>query len=153
MRAGRAQAALLEQPVIADDHRLGVDQSLRAPSGQRLKPFRAAEDHARLGGRARRWRGRSGCSDRDSSDAASRSTSGAGTPSVATTSTTRSRPCVSVPVLSNAMQRTAASCSRRAPPLISTPFRAAAASADTIETGVEITSAHGQEMTSSTSER
>ena len=34
-----------------------------------------------------------------------------------------------------------------------TPLRAAAASADTIETGVEITSAHGHEMTSSTSDR
>ena len=31
-----------------------------------------------------------------------------------------------------------------APPLISTPFRAAAASAETIETGVEMTSAQGQ---------
>ena len=129
------------------------DQSLRAPPGQRLEPFRAAEDHAARRRACSTMARPIGCSDRDSSDAASRSTSGAGTPSVAATSTTRSRPCVSVPVLSNAMQRTAASCSRRAPPLISTPFRAAAASADTIETGVEMTSAHGQEMTSSTSER
>ena len=36
---------------------------------------------------------------------------------------------------------------------MSTPLRAAAASAETIETGVEMTSAHGHEMTSSTSER
>ena len=69
------------------------------------------------------------------------------------TSTTRSSPFVSVPVLSNATQRTPASRSRCAPPLISTPLRAAAASADTTETGVEITSAHGQEMTRSTSAR
>ena len=41
----------------------------------------------------------------------------------------------------------------RAPPLISTPLRAAAASAETTETGVEMTSAHGHEMTSSTSAR
>ncbi len=68
-------------------------------------------------------------------------------------SVTRRRPLVSVPVLSKATQRTAASRSRRAPPLMSTPLRAAAASADTIETGVEMTSAHGHEMTSSTSER
>ena len=60
---------------------------------------------------------------------------------------------VSVPVLSNATQRTAASRSSRAPPLMSTPLRAAAASAETIDTGVEMTSAHGHEMTSSTSER
>jgi len=37
--------------------------------------------------------------------------------------------------------------------LINTPFRAAAASADTIDTGVEMTRAHGQEMTSRTSDR
>jgi hypothetical protein len=37
--------------------------------------------------------------------------------------------------------------------LISTPFRAAAASAETIDTGVDITSAQGQEITSRTSER
>ena len=43
--------------------------------------------------------------------------------------------------------------SRCAPPLISTPFRAAPASAATIETGVEMTSAHGQETTSRTSAR
>ena len=47
----------------------------------------------------------------------------------------------------------AAARSRCAPPLISTPFRAAPASAATIDTGVEITSAHGQETTSSTSAR
>ena len=69
------------------------------------------------------------------------------------TSATAGSPRVSVPVLSNATARTAASRSRWAPPLISTPFRAAAESADTIDTGVEITSAHGQEMTSRTSAR
>ena len=37
--------------------------------------------------------------------------------------------------------------------MINTPFRAAAASADTIDTGVEMTRAHGQEMTSRTSDR
>ncbi len=36
---------------------------------------------------------------------------------------------------------------------MSTPLRAAAASAETIDTGVEMTSAHGHEMTSRTSER
>ena len=43
--------------------------------------------------------------------------------------------------------------SRCTPPLISTPFRAAVAIADTTDTGVEITSAHGHEITSSTSAR
>ena len=62
-------------------------------------------------------------------------------------------PRVSVPVLSNAIARIAASRSRCTPPLTSTPRRAAPASADTIDTGVEITSAHGHETTSSTSAR
>ena len=71
----------------------------------------------------------------------------------AATSVTFSSPVVSVPVLSNATTRTPARRSRCAPPLISTPFRAAAESAATIDTGVEITSAHGHAMTSSTSAR
>ena len=74
-------------------------------------------------------------------------------PAVAMTSFTRGSPRVSVPVLSNATTRTSASRSRWAPPLMSTPFLAAAESAATIETGVEITSAQGQAMTRSTSER
>ena len=67
--------------------------------------------------------------------------------------TTVGSPWVSVPVLSNATVRTAASRSRCAPPLMSTPRRAAVASAATIDTGVEITSAHGHATTSSTSAR
>ena len=43
--------------------------------------------------------------------------------------------------------------SRCTPPLISTPLRAAPASAATIDTGVEMTSAHGHETTSRTSAR
>src|SRR5688572_28788067 len=39
------------------------------------------------------------------------------------------------------------------PPLTSTPCLAAPASADTIDTGVEITSAHGHDTTSNTSAR
>ena len=62
-------------------------------------------------------------------------------------------PCVSVPVLSNATTRTPASRSSAAPPLISTPWRAADASADISDTGVAITSAHGQPTTSVTSPR
>ena len=69
------------------------------------------------------------------------------------TSITSGVPRVSVPVLSKATQRIALARSRWAPPLISTPFRAAPASAATIETGVEMTSAHGHETTSRTSAR
>ena len=61
-------------------------------------------------------------------------------------SVTCTRPFVSVPVLSNATQRMDAVRSRWMPPLMSTPLRAAAASADTIDTGVEMTSAHGHEI-------
>ena len=94
-----------------------------------------------------------GCVERCSSDAASETIEAASAPFSATTSTTSGAPRVSVPVLSNATQRTLLVFSRCTPPLISTPLRAAPASAATIETGVEITSAHGQETTSSTSAR
>jgi hypothetical protein len=56
---------------------------------------------------------------------------------------------VSVPVLSKATARTLLSASRNAPPLISTPLRAAALMALTTLTGVLITSAQGQATTSS----
>src|SRR6185436_11191939 len=69
------------------------------------------------------------------------------------TSTTSGAPRVRVPVLSNATQRTVLARSRYIPPLISTPLRAADASAATIDTGVEITSAQGHDTTSSTSAR
>src|SRR3954469_21599610 len=94
-----------------------------------------------------------GCAERCSTDAARPTTADTPSPGSATTSTTSGVPRVSVPVLSNATQRTRLVRSRCAPPLINTPLRAAAASAATIETGVEITSAHGQDTTSSTSAR
>jgi len=90
-----------------------------------------------------------GCSDRDSRDAATPSTPSTGTSSTPSTAVTISRPSVRVPVLSNATHRTEASRSRCAPPLMRTPARAAAVSADTMDTGVEMTSAHGQATTSS----
>ncbi len=70
-----------------------------------------------------------------------------------TTSTTSGTPWVSVPVLSKAMQRIVPARSRCTPPLIRTPLRAAPARAATTDTGVEITSAQGQETTSRTSAR
>ena len=94
-----------------------------------------------------------GCGERAATAAAVASTVLASTPSMGRTSTTLRTPCVSVPVLSTATAAMAARRSRCRPPLISTPCRAAAASADTIEIGVLSTSAHGQAMTSSTSAR
>ena len=94
-----------------------------------------------------------GCSDRDSTAAAYRSTSASVRSPIDVTPVTDSVPVVTVPVLSKATTRTSARRSRKAPPLISTPLRAAADNAATIETGVEITSAQGHEMTSSTSDR
>ena len=63
------------------------------------------------------------------------------------------RPSVSVPVLSNATVRTRPSVSRAAPPLISSPRRAPAASPDAIAAGVEITSAQGQAISRDASPR
>ena len=69
------------------------------------------------------------------------------------TCATRGRPSVIVPVLSTARARSLPTASRNAPPLMSTPRRAIAVRPETTETGVEMTSAHGQAMTSSTSAR
>ena len=68
-------------------------------------------------------------------------------------SVTMGFPCVSVPVLSNAIALKPPAASSAAPPLNSTPARAAALIALTMLTGVEITSAHGQAITSSVSAR
>ncbi len=94
-----------------------------------------------------------GCSDRLSIDAAILRTSVRAHGAMAWTSTTAGVPCVSVPVLSNAMHRTRPSISRCRPPLMRTPFFAAPASAETMDTGVESTSAHGHEITRNTSAR
>ena len=58
-----------------------------------------------------------------------------------------------VPVLSTASALSFPIASRNAPPLMSTPRRAIAVRPETIDTGVEITNAHGQAMTSSTKAR
>ena len=70
-----------------------------------------------------------------------------------TTFVTRGLPSVIVPVLSTASARSLPMASRTAPPLMSTPRRAIAVRPETMETGVEMTSAHGQAMTSSTRAR
>ncbi len=82
-----------------------------------------------------------------------RQTDEAAAPLSGTMSTTCGVPYVNVPVLSKATHRTSLVRSRCTPPLMSTPFRAAPASAATTDTGVEITSAHGHETTSSTRAR
>lgn len=66
-------------------------------------------------------------------------------------STSFGLPSVMVPVLSSATAFSLRASSRYVPPLMRMPRRAADASALTTVTGVEITSAHGQAMTSSTS--
>src|SRR5699024_7134050 len=53
-------------------------------------------------------------------------------------------PSVKVPVLSKAIVLIAPAFSKNVPPFMSTPFLAAFPIADTIATGVEITSAQGQ---------
>src|SRR5699024_11305521 len=60
-------------------------------------------------------------------------------------------PSVNVPVLSNAIDLIAPALSRDVPPFISTPFLAAFPIAETIATGVEITSAQGQATTNKAS--
>ena len=137
-----------DRPDAADD-RLGA--AARAAPGSRSSPGSAASSRSARSTIARPI----GCSDRASSDAAS-----AQNPSVRR-AVQRERRRLHVETSLSSGSRscrtrrsvTGASRSRCAPPLISTPFRAAAASADTIDTGVEITSAHGHEMTSSTSAR
>ena len=126
--SGEHSAALLEQPVVAEQHVRAVDRAPRAPRpGQRLKrrsPATASSPSAlaRVDDRARRSDARSACSSDAAASAARRRRRRR---RAARTSTTCSCPVVSVPVLSNATQRTAASRSRCAPPLISTPLRAA----------------------------
>ena len=58
---------------------------------------------------------------------------------------------VIVPVLSMASAVVRPGASMYAPPLIRTPARAEAVKAATMETGVEMTSAQGQAITSKTS--
>jgi hypothetical protein len=66
---------------------------------------------------------------------------------------TRGWPRVRVPVLSTATTRTRARASRKAPPLTRMPSRAARVTAATTAVGTEMTSAHEQETTSTTSPR
>ncbi|MNU54023.1 hypothetical protein D3C71_430710 [compost metagenome] len=70
--------------------------------------------------------------------------------SISTDSTSLGLPSVMVPVLSSATALSLRASSRYVPPLMRMPRRAAEASALTTVTGVEMTSAHGQAMTSST---
>ena len=92
-----------------------------------------------------------GCEERASSPAARVIRSCADALPSGCTAATSGSPMVIVPVLSMANAVVLPGASTYAPPLISTPARAEAVSAATMETGVEMTRAHGQAITSSTS--
>ena len=83
------------------------------------------------------------CSDRLSIANAIAKNSLSDMPSVGMISVTCGFPSVRVPVLSKATTDKLPASSRYLPPLISTPFFAALPIADTMETGVDITSAQG----------
>ena len=70
-----------------------------------------------------------------------------------TTSVNSGRPSVRVPVLSTATTSIFAEVSRYSPPLMRIPLRAARPMPATIATGIEMTSAPGQPITSSVSAR
>ena len=147
----RTEAALLEQPMAAEHDRAPPTRASAPRPGSASNAWTGEREAVRA---ARATIARPmGCSERDSSDAASWRTVRASRRSSGDDADDVERRWVNVPVLSNATQRTSARRSRCAPPLIRTPLRAAAASAETIETGVEMTSAQGQEITSRTSAR
>ena len=139
---------------LPDQHRMAVHDAPRRPGpGMRLEAVRRRDGHALASARGARSPGRSDARNGTRARPPSRGPFVSRVAVAARRPRPRaSRPCVRVPVLSKATHCTAASCSSLAPPLIRTPLRAAAASADTIDTGVEITSAHGHEITSSTSD-
>ena len=152
VNAGEHELPLLEQPMVADNDRWPPTRPFGAAAVERRDTVGRRRRDAGCG-RVPTIAWAIGWSERCSIDAASATTSPADTPLSGTTSTISGMPRVSVPVLSNATQRTVPVRSRCAPPLISTPLRAALVSAATIDTGVEMTSAHGHETTSSTSAR
>ena len=86
--------------------------------------------------------------DLDSAIAASLRTSSSVKPSRETTFETLNFPCVRVPVLSNIIVLTLDSSSRYLPPLIRMPLRIALVNPISTVTGVEITRALGQAITS-----
>ena len=89
-----------------------------------------------------------GCVLSSSIAAANPSTDSRVRPSTSMMSRTVGRPWVSVPVLSNAMVRTAPSSSNALPPLTKTPPRAVLAMPASTAAGVDIASAHGDAPTS-----
>ena len=90
-----------------------------------------------------------GCLDLDSMEQAILSISALSYPSHAWTSFISSLPSVKVPVLSNKTSLILAYSSIYSPPLIIIPFLVPLVIADTMDTGVDITKAHGQEITKS----
>jgi len=87
------------------------------------------------------------CSEEDSRDAASRRASSLPIP-IPSTSVSRGRPRVSVPVLSNRTHRTRDACSRTSPPRTRIPLACAEVVPTRTASGVARPRAHGQAMTS-----
>ena len=88
-----------------------------------------------------------GCFDLDSIEHAILSISSLSCPSQVWTSFISSLPSVKVPVLSNKTSLILANSSTYSPPLIIIPFLVPLVIADTIDTGVDITNAQGQDIT------
>ena len=116
---------------------------------------RQLEVEVRDRGRRRRGRWRAGAATPGRGrrrDAGPRSAVG-GVRTRSTIEASSGRPWVSVPVLSKSMTSPAASASRAAPPLTTTPMRAARDSPDMIATGAASSSGHGVATTSTATAR
>ena len=153
MNRGIAQAALFDQAMVADERVMPARPSLRrrGPVSTGNRPIRAARCPTQRLGRG--WRGRPGARIAPRGPRRFRESRRLPCRSAESRRRRAATPFVSVPVLSNATHRTVPTRSRCTPPLINTPLRAAVAMADTTETGVEMTSAQGHEITSRTSAR
>ena len=151
--AGVQRLTLLEQTMIAEHHLRAAHLALRAAPVERPDVVARRDVDVRRTPRSRRSRARSDDANDVRPTRPARRWWPATRADSDVTSTTSGVPRVSVPVLSNATHRTRPARSRCTPPLISTPLRAAPASAATTDTGVEMTSAHGHDTTSSTSAR
>ena len=151
--AGEHRRALLEQPVVAEHD---AAPSTRPSAPRPASAVTSVPDGTPIAGRVahiEQSRCAIGCSDRCSTAAAS-ATTDAGAHAVERHDLDHlGRAARQRAGLVERDAADAAARSRCAPPLMSTPFRAAPASAATIDTGVEMTSAQGHDTTSSTSAR
>ena len=98
----RAQLPILEQPMAADERGRRGDGRFGAESRQRAKRLARRDRQARARARDRRSRGRSDARTATRARPRRRARRRCDAPSTPSTSVTVTRPCVSVPVLSNA---------------------------------------------------